>query len=189
MSSSASFPHTTLWSSSSLPLTGLSMLRGQQVLKNLCESCNNSSQGYAYIIITPTQNYSDRWHFWETEHAPLTVIPTLSPLLLLPFPPPRYLLPSFSFPLCFQFSPPSRLLPSQEETIVMHVLQTLLYFRINWYWFSPEIRHWLNFCSISLAPKLPSHFQAQSTVAPKAHGHTEPTRATQDTEGLAKQCE
>lgn len=73
------------------------------------------------------------------------------------------------------------ILPAQKEISMMHVLQTLLYFRINWYWFRPEIRHWLNFNSISFAPKLPNHFQAQNTVAPKAHGHTAPARATQDT--------
>lgn len=67
------------------------------------------------------------------------------------------------FPVCW-------MLPSQKGTSMMHVLQTLLYFRINWYWFSPEIRHWLNFNSISFAP-----------TSPKAQGHRAPAWATQDT--------
>lgn len=86
-------------------------------------------------------------------------------------PGPCYHLSLFSF--VFYFLLHCSLLPWQKETSLMHVLQTLLYFRINWYWFSPEIRHWLNFNLISLAPKLPNLFWAQSTVSPKAHGtHT-----------------
>lgn len=172
----------------SLLLTGLSMLRGQQVLKNLCESCNNSSQGRDYIIITPTQNYCTIdvhwWHFWETEVS-LTVIPTLSNLLPLPFSSTQVLVTIFLFSTSFSiFSSIAACYHHKTNPAWCHVLQTLLYFRINWYWFSPEIRHWLTFNSISLAPKLPNHFQAQSTVAPKAHGHTAPTWAIQDTKYL-----
>lgn len=188
MSSSTSLPHTTqLFKALPLLLTELSMLRGQQVLKNLCEPCNSSSQGHGYVIITPTQNYSTIdvywWHFslsiwWhfsmsliEKQSMPLSLLSLhwlLSYHFLFLHPSTCYHLSLFHF--VFNFLLHCILPPSQKETSLMHVLQTLLYFRINWYWFSPEIRHWLNFNLISLAPKLPKWFQAQSPVVPKAHG-------------------
>lgn len=121
--------------------------------------------------------------------CPFHCYPYAASSVVASFPPPRYLVPSFSFPFLFQFSPPHSLslldaTQHKKKTSMMHVLWALPYFGINWYWFNPEIRNWLIFNSISFAPKLTNCFQAHNMLVPKAHGQTSPTQATQYTPRL-----
>lgn len=118
--------------------------------------------------------------------CPFHCYPYTASSVVASFPPPRYLVSSFSFPFLFQFSPPHLLslldaTQHKRKTSMMHVLWALPYFGINWYWFNPEIRNWLIFNSISFAPKLTNCFQACNMLVPKAHGQTSPTQATQYT--------